>query len=356
MKSQTKTISFEAFSPETFAVAGISHRSTDLKVRGLLSLSEHQRRQLLDFGKRNRLGYLMVLSTCNRTEIYGDQRNLEFLMNRWQLLTTQEEVLVSENVGVKTGQDALNHLFTVISGADSQIPGDMQINHQVKTAFEESKKHGMTSGLFEQLINHAIRCGKRARTETGISSGVSSVPSAVSLIIKKAFSGQNMGNVVVLGAGKMGRLSCLNLLKHIEPSKIVLINRNEQKARGMASELRVRFAPFGELDSWLKIAEVVIVATGSSQPIVTDLHFVEENKKKVFDLSVPANVASEVKYLDHVKVYDLDELSSLATQHIGYRREELNDVHAIIDQSVEKFNEWYRRRQLYTQSKSIPGS
>ncbi|KAA3628085.1 MAG: hypothetical protein DWQ02_19440, partial [Bacteroidetes bacterium] len=299
MKLQYESIRVDNFSPETITMVGVSHNNTPVSVRGILSLNESVRKILYDFAKRKHAGYLLIISTCNRVEIYCDHRLVDPLITKWQEISGSKVVL-QEFLEIKRGAIALGHLYAVISGVESQIPGDMQISHQVKLAFGESKCHRMTTGLFEQAFNFGLQCGKKVRTETDISTGVSSVPSAVSLLVRENEKAKEPGEILIIGAGKMGHLSCQNLLKTIDASRVILINRNDSKANQVASRLGVKSGTFSNLPDYLKRSDIVIVATGSPNPIITTDLLAEKKTGIFFDLSVPSNISQEVKKLDGV--------------------------------------------------------
>lgn len=330
-----------------FAVLGLSHRTASVTLRGTLSLDREAQLDMLRRAAWREVPYVMILSTCNRTEIYADCRYLPRLVEIWSC-AVNTDIFRVKALYEYSGERAIEHLHSVISGADSQIPGDMQITHQVRSAFARSKENDLVVGPFEKIINNAIHCSKRVRSETRISAGVSSVPSAVALILKKTYNVPVQAPVCVVGLGKMGALACLNIQKLTRGDNITVINRTDAKAKVFARQNNLRYRPFTSLGHVVRHSSVVIVATASDSAIITGDLLSSDRDRLVIDLSMPANVESHVRHLPHIHYINIDDLSALARKHIGYRREQLDDVIQIVGEEVHTTLSWWQRRQLYT--------
>lgn len=334
------------FDLSTFAVTGFSYRQTALTKRGTLAFDGSMRAAFYARLQQYRVPYAMLLSTCNRTEVYIGTPDLTKALEIWTDLTGQP-VQNEPSLFVYTGRKALEHLFKVMAGADSQIPGDMQITAQVKDAFVEAQKTGMCTGLFERIMNSAVHCSRKVKTETDLTSGASSIPSAVFMAIKEAYGVPVKEKIAVIGMGKMGTLSCQNILKITPPDLIAVVNRTGAKASDFAKQSGTRYMPFPQMTQAVRRAGIIIVSTTSDTPLIHKRHLDDGRRRMIFDLSVPHNVDPAVATLQGVQLINLDQLASIAKKHIQYRQDQLDDVHRIINHQVDKSFEWWYRRRRY---------
>ncbi|MGA9638134.1 glutamyl-tRNA reductase, partial [Flavobacterium sp.] len=217
-----------------FYAVGLSYKKADAETRGRFSLDAVAKTQLLEQAKAEGIESLVVTSTCNRTEIYG------FAEHPFQLIkliceNSQGSVEEFQRVGfVYKSQEAINHIFRVGTGLDSQILGDFEIISQIKTSFIHAKALGLVNNFMERLVNAVIQASKKIKTNTEISSGATSVSFAsVQYIIKNV---EDIGNknILLFGTGKIGRNTCENLVKHTKNEHITLINRTKDKAEKLA--------------------------------------------------------------------------------------------------------------------------
>jgi glutamyl-tRNA reductase len=246
-----------------FYVVGLSYKKADAEMRGKFSLDSVAKTALLTQAKDEGIESLIVTSTCNRTEIYGFAEHPFQLI---KLLCENSRGTVEEFQKVAfvyKSQEAVNHMFRVGSGLDSQILGDFEIISQIKTSFTESRSFGLINAFMDRLISAVIQASKRIKTETGISSGATSVSfAAVQYIIRNV---EDIGNkdILLFGTGKIGRNTCENLVKHTKNSHITLINRTKDKAERLAGKLNLIVKDYAELHQELRKADVVVVATGA---------------------------------------------------------------------------------------------
>ena len=198
----------------TFYAIGLSYKKADAEMRGKFSLDENAKKNLLDQAKKEGIESLFVTSTFNRTEIYG------FAQHPFQLIkllceNSQGTVEDFQKVAyVYKSKEALNHLFRVGTGLDSQILGDFEIISQIKQAFVESKNLGLTNYYLERLVNAVIQASKKVKNETEISSGATSVSFASVQYIMNNVPEIGNKNILLFGTGKIGRNTCENLVKH----------------------------------------------------------------------------------------------------------------------------------------------
>ena len=245
------------------------------------------------------------------------------------------------------GNDCIHHLYRVTSGLDSQIIGDFQIVGQVKNAVHLAEEMGMVNSFLNRLFSFAFQASKKIKTNTEISKGAASVSHAAVQYIKDKVSTLETCKFLLYGTGDIGKDTCGNLLKHMKNRSLTLINRTEAKAEALASKFNVKYQPVSELAKEVNEAEVIIVATGASQPTLLPEHFNGSDKcKLILDLSVPRNVHSEIDKLDHILVITVDELSKHITDAIQHRKDCIPQAEGIIYESIAEFYSWLEVKYL----------
>jgi len=251
-----------------FYAIGLSYKKADAEVRGHFSLSESAKQTVLDQAKANGIESLVLISTCNRTELYG------FAEHPYQLIhllceNTKGTVEEFQEVAyIHKGKEAIQHMFRVGSGLDSQILGDFEIISQLKFAARASKKQGLLNSFSERLVNSVIQASKRIKTETELSSGATSVSFASVHYIMNNIQDISQKNILLFGTGKIGRNTCENLVKHTQNSHITLINRTKTKAEEVAGKFNLIVKDHEELEQEINQSDIVIVATGAHSPTV----------------------------------------------------------------------------------------
>ncbi len=328
-----------------FFTVGVSHKKASLSIREAFSLSLHSSKLLLNDAKKNGISELLINSTCNRTELYGVTENPEDFIKLLCKFSSGGINTFNKIGYTLEGKEAINHIFRVGAGLESQILGDFEIIGQLKKSFYQSKKLMMANGFLERLVNSVIQASKRVKTETGISSGATSVSfAAVQFIIKNVEDISNK-NILLFGAGKIGKNTCENLIKHTKNDHIVLINRTQEKAEKIAGKFPVIVKPFGSLTAAIHDADVLIVATGSEKPTV-NLDLIHNNKSLlILDLSIPRNVASEVNNHPLVKVVHLDELSQITDATFEKRQKHIPQAEKILKEVEDEFFVWLEHRK-----------
>jgi glutamyl-tRNA reductase len=329
-------------------VAGVSFRKTTLEIRNKFALTTEHIKRIYADGSGKYPKDFFILSTCNRTEIYCTGNQPQTLLNLLADNTSASPNEVNEYAFVKTGDEAVKHLFRVAAGMDSQILGDYEIIGQLKIAFNLAKNHGCTSGYMEKLLNSALQSSRQVKSRTALSDGTTSVSYAVIQILKETIGGQNPMNVCLMGLGKIGTLTLKNLKHYLPQHKITIINRNESKAEFAAGEYHVDYAPFENQQQVLHSADILIVATGAEHAIISKNDLTSSTVKLIFDLSVPSNVHADVKEIPGLQHYNIDELSKIVNQSIEARRSEIPMAEAIIAEHFDEFRQWEHRRAVYT--------
>ena len=329
-----------------FYSVGLSYKKADAEVRGQFSLDAIAKTRLLEQAQNEGIESLIVTSTCNRTEIYG------FAEHPFQLIklicdNSNGSVDAFQKVGfVYKNQEAINHMFRVGTGLDSQILGDFEIISQIKTSFIHSKSMKLANTFLERLVNAVIQASKKIKNETEISSGATSVSFASVQYIMKNVEDISNKNILLFGTGKIGRNTCENLVKHTKNEHITLINRTKDKAEKLAGKLNLIVKDYSELHLELQKADVVVVATGAQNPTVDKAILNLKKPLLILDLSIPKNVNENVEELEGVTLIHMDYLSQLTDETLENRKLHIPAAEAIIEEIKEEFVTWTKGRKF----------
>ena len=330
----------------SFYAIGLNYKKADAVIRGKFSLSEDAISQLLEQAKKNDLEDLLVTSTCNRTELYGFAKHpfqlIKLLCDNTQgtLEEFQEVAYVYKNY------DAINHLFRMGTGLDSQILGDFEIISQLRQSFNRSKKHQMAQPFMERLCNSVIQASRRIKNETEISSGATSVAFASVHYIINNVPNISEKNILLFGTGKIGRNTCENLIKHTKNSHITLINRTKGKAEKIAGKFNLIVKDYGDLQTEIRNTDVLIVATGAHTPTISKELIHTKKPLLILDLSIPKNVSENVTDLENVTVVHLDHLSQMTDETLENRKKYVPQAEAIIKEVKGDFLKWLETRKF----------
>jgi glutamyl-tRNA reductase len=329
-----------------FYSVGLSYKKADAEIRGKFSLDTQAKKRLLEQAKSEGIESLIVTSTCNRTEIYG------FAEHPFQLIkliceNSNGSVEAFQKVGfVYKNQEAINHLFRVGTGLDSQILGDFEIISQIKTSFTESRALGLINTFLDRLINAVIQASKKIKNETEISTGATSVSFASVQYIIKNIEDIGKKNILLFGTGKIGHNTCENLVKHTKNEHITLINRTKDKAEKLATKLNLIVKDYSELHLELQKADVVIVATGAQNPTIDKAILNLKKPMLILDLSIPKNVNENVQDLEGVTLVHMDYLSQLTDETLENRKLHIPAAEAIIEEIKGEFITWTKARKF----------
>jgi len=329
-----------------FYAIGISYKNADLATRGKFNLNQTLINNLLIEASAHSIKELLVLSTCNRTEIYGVVKNSSELLN---LLCkySSGSIETFKNLGyILKNEEAYSHLFRVGTGLDSQILGDFEIIGQIKKSFYLSKNKNITNTNIERLINSVIQASKRIKTETNISTGATSLSFASVQYIIKNIEGISEKKILLFGTGKIGRNTCENLIKHTKNDHIVLINRTKEKAEKVAIKFNVKVKDHGSLPSEISNSDILIVATSAQKPTVEKELIFNSKPLLILDLSMPSNVDVNVKELKNVSLINLDELSQMTDETLRKRKKHIPKAEHIIEEVKNEFVQWIHNRQF----------
>tara|TARA_B100000963_G_scaffold24623_2_gene18444 strand:- start:12281 stop:13477 length:1197 start_codon:yes stop_codon:yes gene_type:complete len=336
-----------------YYVVGVSYKNADLLTRGKFSLSKSKVSLLLKQAKVDGLNELMVISTCNRTELYGIVENPKILIEYLCKFSDGDQAQFYEKGYILSEQRAINHVFRVGCGLDSQIIGDFEIIGQLKKSFYNSKKYNIVNGFSERLINAVIQSSKRIKTETELSSGATSVSFASVHYILKHVNNVKNKSILLFGTGKIGRNTCENLIKHTQNDHIVLINRSEESAQKVAGKFNLVVKNIRNLDNEIAKSDILIVATGADD-ITVDTSIIANNRPLlILDLSIPSNVDNKLKNLENVTVVNLDELSQLTNAALKKRQKFIPEAIQILNEIQNEFLQWVAHRKFAPTLKAL---
>ena len=326
---------------------GVSYKKADAQTRGRYSLSKENQIKLLKEAKEIGFEGIFILSTCNRTEITGFAEHPYQLI---QLLCKYSDGNVEEFARISNvykGNEAVNQLFRIGTGLESQILGDYEIVGQLKLAFKLAKKYHTINAQLERLINLVLQASKKVKNTTQLSSGTTSVSYAAVQYIIQNIPSYNSKNILVFGLGKMGKHTCKNLAEYTKNKAVCLINRTEEKAISFVKEhTSIRNSSIENLRQEIDNADILIVSTGSDTPTVTKEHLSIDKEILILDLSMPENVDTSVSEFENVSLVNVDELSKITLETLSTRQKEVPKAEEIIEVYKEEFNDWLNNRKL----------
>ncbi|MBS3887343.1 MAG: glutamyl-tRNA reductase [Dethiobacter sp.] len=337
-------------------IMGINHKTAPVELREKLSFTESQLTRSLAFCKAScEISEAIILTTCNRTEIYVVGAGEELLRLRiMQLLAEIKEidtVALRPNLYLHTREKAVEHLFTVTAGLDSMILGETQILGQVKDAYAKGKEAETVGAVFHALFRQAVTAAKRVQTETGINQNAASVSYAAVELAKKIFGRLDNRTVLVLGAGKMSELT----LRHLYDQgvkEVIVVNRTKERADKLAHSFGGVAEYYENRRECLIKADIVISSTGAP-------HFILEREemaavmrarrgKPIFliDIAVPRDIDPKVNELDNVYLYDIDDLQAVVAANLKDRQHEAVKARLIVKEEIAHFQTWLKTQEV----------
>lgn len=325
-------------------VVGVNHTTAPIEIREKLAfrpsetLSELERLRGDGVAREG-----VILSTCNRTELYLVEQNGDAFDHSCAILSARLGHDAAPFVYVHRDREAVAHLFRVAAGLDSMVLGEAQIHGQVKTAWEQCRTE--SGPLLNRMFQSALMAGSRARTETGIGRGAASVSSAAVQVAKKIFGGLAGRRAMILGAGDAAELALSCLLG--EGVKVAIVaNRTHERAQALAHEHGATAMHYDHCWESLRDVDVLLCSTAAPVPVVT-LERVRNNVEArggrplcILDIALPRDVEPAVGELDNVFLYDLDDLKSAAAANLERREEDVPAAERIIAEEVGKYWEW----------------
>ena len=325
---------------------GVDHRSAPAAVREALAFNDAKGAGGLEALKATYpASEFVVLSTCNRVEVYaasGDAHGLPGSDDLLRFLSAFHGLAVETFSGhIRSHRDdaAISHLFRVAASLESLVLGEGQILGQVKDAFRLAKKQNAVGPILHKVFDHAIRVGKKVREETGMDQGKLSVASVAVDVAKGVFDTFADKTILVIGAGKMGDLT-LQHLKGLNPGRILVTNRGADRAEAAAARWGGQVVPFDELYLALKEADVVVSTTAAVEPIVTYDQYVRVQRARrnrlalILDIAIPRDFDARIGDLEQVLLYTVDDLRAQADENRKQRQKGIDPAMVIIERAT----------------------
>jgi len=335
-------------------VVGLNHRTSPVELRERVAFTQEEAllayEKLLDY---RTVREVMLLSTCNRVEIYSwaNEGGEEHILATLQELkgVARDELLPS--IYTYHGREAVKHVFRVAASLDSMVLGEPQIVGQVKEAFEAALASEATGMILNQLMKKALSVSKRIRTETGVGESAVSVSYAAVELAKKIFGDLEKKKAMLVGAGEMAELAAQHLVTQ-GVAQLVVVNRTFSRAQELAERLKGLAAPMENLSLELVDADIVITSTGAQEHIITrDMvqRVMKERKMKpmfFIDIAVPRNVDPQVERVENVYAYDIDDLEQVVEENRKRREREAIKAEKIVEEEVEHFLHWLKSQEV----------
>ncbi|GAB4334258.1 MAG: glutamyl-tRNA reductase [Flammeovirgaceae bacterium] len=328
-----------------FKALTLSYKLAPLTVRERLALNAQENALLLS-NMKEILGIQegLVISTCNRTEIYynsPEQKNAEILKLLGSLKGEKYESF-AQFFEEKSHKEAIVHLFRVSLGLEAQVIGDLQISNQVKQSYQTSADLGMSGAFLHRLMHTIFFANKRVVQETSFRDGAASVSYAAVEMLEEILMGVVNPRILVVGVGEIGTDVVKNLEK-IKNKTVVITNRTLSKAEKLAQEFGYEVVPFEKLWEEVEKADAVISSISTPQPYfnIENLsnHF-KGSFKYFLDLSVPRSVAEDAEEIHGIVVYNVDQIQQRVSQTIQKRKAAIPQVENIVSEMVSEFEEW----------------
>ena len=331
-----------------FTVIGWNFKNTPIEVRERLALTRDQQIELANrFKESFKLGGIVILSTCNRTEFFlanaEQQLNqiTEKLQKYWNIPDLRESIYILQNL------EASRHLFRVASSLDSMVLGEPQILGQLKDTLHCFSEAELTGKLLHPLFTRAFSTAKRVRTETTVASNAVSVSYAAVELAKHIFEDLSKQSVIVIGAGEMAELAVQHLMRS-GISQLFVTNRTFTSAAELAEKFQGLAVPFEHLNRHLHQADIVISSTGARNYIITQelvkkcLLNRKGNPMFFIDIAVPRDIDPEINKLHGTFCYDIDDLQTIVSQNQEERKKQSIKAEEIIEEELSKLEIWFR--------------
>ncbi len=330
-------------------LTGINHQTAPIEIRERFAFSPSQLQHAYTQEQDKIVEGLVILNTCNRTELYATARNIERGQEHLKSYLSSISGLPVEQIEQYLYQpncyDAIEHLFRVSSGLDSMIVGETQVLGQVKDAYQKAQEYKASDAVLNSLFQKAIHVGKKVRTATAIDQHPVSVSYAAVELAKKILGPLHDKTVLVVGAGEMADLATQYLMVNGVRS-VIISNRSYEKAVEMAELFNGRAARFDLLPTELECADIVISCTAARHYVLRDdncgdtLRSRQGRKIIMIDVAVPRDIDPSLNAIEGVFLYDIDDLQGVIDLNMAARRKAAIRAEAIIADELEEFNEW----------------
>jgi len=337
-------------------VVGLNHNTAPIEIRECLAFPENKMEEAL-----SRVHAIpsvrenMIVSTCNRVEVYAAARQTEkaildikHFLSQYHGLPLKE---FEKNLYSHIGEEAVKHVFRVASSLDSMVVGEPQILGQMKSAYQMATESKVSGLVIHRLLHRAFHVAKRVRTETKIANSAVSVSSVAVELAQKIFGTLEKKTVLLIGAGEMCELAARHLVTG-GVGKVLVTNRTFERAVALAQGFNGEAIPFDEIPQGLKKVDIVISATDSRQPLIGHdqvAKVIKERKQKpifFIDIADPRDIEPRVGDIENVYLYNIDDLKKVADENIQDREKEAQKAETVVEEEVVKFTNWYRSLEV----------
>ena len=336
-----------------FRAISLSHKTAPVQIRELISLDEQSiQRILLRLKEFFSLSYALILSTCNRTEVYyghdldlsteiiklvGIERGLSDVVNYLEYFEVYNE-----------DRAAINHLFRVSMGLEAQVVGDIQISNQVKRAYQTAADLELAGPFLHRLMHTIFFTNKRIVQETAFRDGAASLSYATIELIESLTSNTYQPRILLIGVGEIGEDVAKNMV-YLPEAKVKITNRTQSKAEEIAGPLGFDVVPFENCQSAMEEADVIVCSIMKNEPFITKelvKKFEIPSYKLFVDLSVPRSIETSIEDVPGVILYNVDNIRSKASEALEKRLASVPQVEAIIEESIEEFHNWKKEMMV----------
>jgi glutamyl-tRNA reductase len=326
-----------------FNILGINHKTAPVALREKVAFTEDRLVAALRV-LRQEMGVAeaVIVSTCNRTEVYwaGSASGAE--LSRWLERHHGENLDLAASLYIHQESHAVEHAFSVASGLDSMVLGEVQILGQLKDAYRLAQESGSTGPILNKLFQAAFSAAKRVRTETRIGANAVSLASATVSLARRVYADLSAHNALLIGAGDMNALTARHFMS-AGIKRMVIANRTLERAQALAKEINAHAAPLSALDKELADADIVISCTASPVPIITkkavESAIRARRRRPIFmvDMAVPRDIEPEVADLEDVYLFSIDDLQQLVDENIQQRELAAGGARLLISEEVARF-------------------
>ncbi len=331
-------------------IIGISHKTAPVEVRDAVALNEDEQRHVLTTLKNTfNTDGCMVLSTCNRTELYMSAddlgRKLPDILKWLDQLKECNYFSDTSTAYLKTGEQVVHHFFEVIAGIDSQIVGEQQITGQVKDGYNLAHEQKVTDSIINKLFNYGMQARKKVFSDTYLYDGTVSISFAGVELARKIFSDLSKKEILLIGAGKTAELAAFHFMEN-GVKQINIVNRTFKNAEELAEKFNGRAYRLEDLPEALKTADIVISATSSKEFVVTSslinpiLKARHHQPMFLIDLAIPRDIDPEINNFDSIYLYNLDDLEEIVKMNLENRQKEIPKALKIVEEHVAEFRKW----------------
>lgn len=329
---------------QNFKALALSYKTAPLKIREQVSLNEAGAKQLLGFLKNyTQATDTLVVSTCNRTEVYYvAESDLSADIFKGLALIKNPESGFEQHFAKYEGLACIRHLFEVAIGLDAQVIGDLQISGQVKNAYQWSADENTAGPFLHRLMHTIFFANKRVVQETAFRDGAASISYAAKELAEELTTGIREPRILVVGVGEIGQDFCLNLIE-TRMKDVTVLNRTTEKAEALASKCGFKSNTIEALPEEIASADLIVSSVSGNEPLITldllkDMRILSH--KYFIDLSMPRSIESAVEQIPGAILYNLDDIQEKTTEAVEKRKASVPQVHNIIGEAIADFEDW----------------